>query len=210
MTPNVVIADDHAMIRKGIKLLLMSRLSLKNVDEAGSCSEVMSKLKHGQCTHLILDVVFPDGTSLEIVPVIKKLYPGIKIMIFSMQLGEIYSEAFRQYNIHYYLNKSSNEEETISYITRFLNDERPLTENKDTSGNNPFSSLSPRELEIMNYLLNGHKTNDIARMLNLGDSTVSTFKKRIFEKTGSSNIPQLIEMASVHILSTNDHPDRNE
>ena len=115
MTPYIIIADDHSMVRKGIKLLLMSRLGCKNVYEADSCNGLMNELKKGNCTHIILDVIFPDGTSLELVPSIKKIYPDVKIMIFSMQPVAIYAEAFRQYGIHYYLAKSSNEEDTVKY-----------------------------------------------------------------------------------------------
>src|ERR1039458_7252881 len=99
MVQHIVIADDHSMIRKGIKLLLEKRLGCNNVYEADSCNAVMNELKKGLCTHLILDVIFSDGTSLEIVPIIRKLYPKVRIMIFSMQPAEIYSEAFRQYDI---------------------------------------------------------------------------------------------------------------
>jgi len=181
----------------------MNRLSCKNVYEADSCNGLMNELKKGKCSHLILDIIFSDGTSLEIVPTIRKLYPDIKIMIFSMQLREIYAEAFRRYDIHHYLNKSAGEEETINYISKFVHDEAIPYDSKNTTNNNPFSSLTPRELEILYYLLNGYKTKDIATALNLGHSTVSTFKNRIFEKTGLSNMVQIIEMAAVYNLSAN-------
>jgi two-component system, NarL family, invasion response regulator UvrY len=199
MTPNIIVADDHAMIRKGIKLLLTSRLGYKNVSEADSCNALLNELKKGGCSHLVLDVVFPDGTSLEIVPTIKKLYPDVKIMIFSMQANDIYADAFRQYDIQYYLNKSSGEDHTINYLRRFLNDEAIIEDKNLPKKTNPFSSLAPRELEVLHYLLAGHKTTDIAQTLNLGNSTVSTMKNRIFEKTGVSNIAQLIELASLYL-----------
>ncbi len=197
---NIVIADDHTMIRAGIKLLLASRLSCKNVSEADSCSGLMHELKKGTCTHLILDVVFQDGTSLEMVPAIKKLYPDIRIMIFSMQLGEIYADVFRQYGVQYYLNKSSKEQDSINYIKRFLADEPIVYKGNTTAGNNPFSLLAPRELEVLHYLLIGYKTSDIARTLNLSSSTVSTFKMRIFEKTSSTSLAQLLELAGLNDL----------
>ena len=202
MTPNILIADDHSMIRKGIRLLLMTRLNYKNIQEADSCSGVMNELKKGGFTHIILDVILTDGSALEIVPVIKELYPDLKIMIFSMQPAEIYADAFRQYDIQYYLNKSVNEEETLKYFSRFLNNEPGFVyPAKDQGKQNLFSLLTPRELEILHYLLNGYRTQDIAQTLNLGNSTISTFKKRIFEKTGLTNLAQLYEMASVNDLA---------
>ena len=202
MVQNVIIADDHSMVRKGIKLLLTNRIGCRNVSEADSCNGLMNELKKGGCTHLILDVIFSDGTSLEVVPIIRRLYPDVKMMIFSMQPAAIYAEVFRQYDIHYYLPKSSGEEDTVNCITRFLNNEfQPRTSQNPSSSGNPFSHLAPRELEILHYLLNGSKTNDIAKTLNLSDSTVSTFKKRIFEKTGATSLAQLFELASLNNLS---------
>ena len=87
MQPNIILADDHSMVRKGMKLLIKSQLGCKNVTEASSCNELMNELQKKQCTHLIADVIFSDGTALEVVPTIRKLYPELHIMIFSMQLG---------------------------------------------------------------------------------------------------------------------------
>jgi|GEM_PF-139017 len=202
MQPNIVIADDHSMIRKGMKLLLKSQLGYKNVAEVSSCNELMNLLKNDNYTHLILDIIFADGTALEIAPAIRKLYPDIRIMIFSMQLSEVYSEAFKQYNIHYYLNKSLSEERSMQYISRFLNDQPASRGDEDNlHQKNPFSELAPRELEILHYLLNGHSTNNIASTLNLSTSTISTVKKRIMEKTDTSNITQLLELALLYNIN---------
>lgn len=202
MQPDIIIADDHSMIRKGMKLLLRSQLNCKNVTEVSSCNGLMVELKNRVCTHLILDMIFSDGTALEIVPVIRKLYPDLKIMIFSMQLGEVYADAFRQYNVHYYLNKSQDEDRSLLYIRRFLNNESvPQADSHDLAQKNPFTSLAPRELEILHYLLNGHHTNNIANTLNLSTSTISTVKKRIFEKTDTENITQLLELALLYNIS---------
>jgi DNA-binding NarL/FixJ family response regulator len=202
MQPHIIIADDHSMIRKGIKLLLMSQLGYRNVTEAGSCNELMNELKKNQCSHLILDVIFSDGTALEVISGIRELYPSIHVMIFSMQLTEVYAEAFRQYGVEYYLNKSTNEDETLQYLRRFLSNEsfKP-PQGIPVSTQNPFTLLSPRELEILHYLLNGHKTIDIAQNLNLSNSTVSTIKKRILEKTDTQSTTQLLELALLYNIS---------
>ncbi len=202
MQPEIIIADDHSMIRKGMKLLLRSQLHCKNVTEVSSCNGLMVELKNKRCTHLILDMIFSDGTALEVVPTIRSLYPDLKIMIFSMQLSEVYADAFRQYNIHYYLNKSQEEDRSLKYISKFLNNEpAPQGDVEDLAQKNPFTILAPRELEILHYLLNGHHTNAIAQTLNLSTSTISTVKKRIFEKTDTENITQLLELALLYQIS---------
>lgn len=202
MQPSIVIADDHSMVRKGMKLLLQANMGYKLVHEASSCAELMAVLQKTECSHLILDIIFSDGTALEVIGNIQKLYPDVRVMIFSMQLAEVYADAFKQYNVHYFLHKSSSEEHTKTYLSKFLNGEVPLPESGQAlSRKNPFAVLSPRELEVVHYLLNGYQTKDISRTLNLGMSTVSTLKKRIFEKTETENFKQLLELASLYDIN---------
>lgn len=202
MQPSILIADDHSMIRKGIKLLLQTNLGYTDVKEATSCAELMTELMKKDCTHLLLDIIFSDGTALEIIGNIKKLYPSLNIMIFTMQLAEVYAEAFRQYDVHHFLAKSTSEECTIIQLQRFLNNEAPVADQANAfSQKNPFTTLSPRELEVIHYLLNGHPTKQIAKTLNLGMSTVSTLKKRIYEKTETENMKQLLELASLYDIN---------
>lgn len=183
-------------------MLLMSQIGYRDIREAESCNQLLNELRAKQCSHLILDVIFSDGTALEVIPAIRDLYPDLKVMIFSMQLTEVYASAFKHYGIGHYLNKSTNEDDTISYMRKFLNDEMikmdccPMAQN-----HNPFSSLSPRELEILHYLLNGHKTVAIAQSLNLSNSTVSTIKKRILEKMDAQTVIQLLELAQLYNIS---------
>ncbi len=190
------------MVRKGIKLLLQVGLGYKDVHEVTTCSGLMAGLMKKRCTHLLLDIIFSDGTALEVIGNIRQLYPDMRIMIFSMQLAEVYADAFKQYDIHYFLSKSSSEEHTISLLKKFLNNEPPpATALNGFSQKNPFSTLSPRELEVIHYLLNGYQTKSIAKTLNLSMSTVSTLKKRIHEKTETENFKQLIELASLYNIN---------
>ncbi len=201
MNKNIIIADDHSMIRKGLKLILRSLL-LNNIEEAATCADLMRLLQKKECTHLLLDVIFPDGTALEIIPNIKQLYPDLKIMICSMQSPTVYAQAFKQYGVNYYLPKSMTEEETIFYLNRFMNDDNMLPIKSNMfSVNNPFSVLSPRELEVLHYVLGGHSTKSIADHMNLTMSTISTLKKRIFDKTYTDNLAQLLELATLHNIN---------
>lgn len=202
MPANIIIADDHSMVRKGIKLILKTMLGYNDITETDSCNELMKHIRQKKCTHLLLDIIFPDGTALEIIPNIKQLCPDIKIMMFSMQSADVYSDAFRQYGVNHFLPKSLSEEETVHNLRRFLNNEsiEPLN-SALFSNKNPFTSLSPRELEVLHYVLNGHHTKTISANLNLSMSTISTLKKRIFEKTGTENLTQLLELANLYNIS---------
>jgi len=198
----ILIADDHSMIRKGIKLLLQTHLTIKDVAEVSSGNGVMAELQKKDYTHLILDIILPDCTSLEIVPNIQRLYPDLKIMVFSMLNGSVYGEALKQYNIHYYLEKTSKEEDTIAFLDSFINHYNPAVAATTTdSSANPFKQLSARELEVLHYMLGGHGTKDISTVLNLRMNTVSTLKNRIFEKTETKNLKELMQLASLYNVS---------
>lgn len=201
MTPQILIVDDHSMIRKGVKILLQLNLGYQDVDEVSSCAELMSELKKKKYTHMLLDIILPDGTTLEILPNIRNLYPDLNIMMFSMQPANVYSDALKKYGIRYYLPKTSPEEKTISMLKSFLNNEIPTEKSADNGYHNPFSDLSARELEVLHYLLKGQGTKYISDVLNLRMNTISTMKKRIFEKTNTDNIKTLTELAVLYNVS---------
>lgn len=196
---NIIIADDHSMIRKGLKLYMQLNLGFNDIAEVSSCQDLMKELVKKKYTHLVLDLILSDGNTLEIIPNIRKVYPNLNIMIFSMQPAEIYGSAVKQYGIGHYLSKSAGEEEIIRLLQRFLMNESPARVTSGPAGqDNPFSALAPRELEILHYMLKGLGTKDIAETLNLKMSTVSTIKTRIFEKTNATNLKELIELATLY------------
>src|ERR1700734_1727778 len=100
MNKNILIADDHPVIRKALGYLLRHSFDNIEIAEASSCHEIMRELSRSAYSHLILDIVFTDGTVLEILHNIVRLYPGSKIMIFSMQPAGVYQRALQQYGIY--------------------------------------------------------------------------------------------------------------
>ncbi|MBK6635000.1 MAG: response regulator transcription factor [Chitinophagaceae bacterium] len=198
MQPKILIADDHSMIRKGLKLNLQLTLGYNDLHEVGTCNELMSELVKNKYTHLILDIILSDGSTLEVIPNIRRVYPDLHILIFSMQPAEIYGEALKQYGINYYMSKSVGEEEMIQLLQKFMHNEVPVRKNNIHVQDNPFATLAPRELEILHYVLKGIGTKDIAETLNLKMNTISTIKTRIFEKTTAGNIKELMELATLY------------
>lgn len=199
MPRRIILLDDHNMIRKGMKLFLQLNLGCENITETGSCSELLITLKKNAYTHLILDIILTDGNALEIIPTIRNLYPNLKILVFSMQPPEVYGEALKQYGIRHYVSKTASEEDILTALQDFMENKPRLVREPDANGNqNPFSLLSPRELEILHYVLKGVGTKQISDMLNIKMNTVSTLKFRIYEKTGTSNIRELIELAILY------------
>lgn len=198
MQPKILIADDHSMIRKGLKLHMQLTLGYTDLNEVGTCNELMSELVKNKYTHLVLDIILSDGSTLEVIPNIRRVYPDLRILIFSMQPAEIYGEALKQYGIQHYMSKSVGEEEMILILQKFMHNEEPVRKSNIHLQDNPFASLAPRELEILHYVLKGIGTKDIAENLNLKMNTISTIKSRIFEKTTADNIKELMELATLY------------
>jgi two-component system, NarL family, invasion response regulator UvrY len=202
MQPQILIADDHSMIRKGLKLFMQLNLGYDNIQEVATCNELMKELVKKKYTHLVLDIILSDGNTLEVIPNIRRVYPELAILIFSMQSAEIYGQAVKQYGITHYLSKSLGEEEINQSLQQFLQNEMPLRRTPVLENNeNPFSALAPRELEILHYILKGIGTKDIADNLNLKMNTISTIKNRIYEKTNAGNIKELMELATLYSVN---------
>lgn len=198
MQPKILLADDHSMIRKGLKLHMQLTLGFTDIHEVATCNELMKELVKNRYTHVILDIILSDGSTLEVIPNIRRVYPALNILIFSMQPAEIYGEALKQYGINYYMSKSVGEEEMVQILQKFMHNETPVRPTNIQHNDNPFKSLAPRELEILHYVLKGIGTKDIAESLNLKMNTISTLKNRIFEKTNAGNIKELMELATLY------------
>lgn len=199
--PKILIADDHSMIRKGLKLHMQLTLGFTDIQEVATCNELMKELVKNKYTHLVLDIILSDGSTLEVIPNIRRVYPALNILIFSMQPAEIYGEALKQYGINYYMSKSVGEEEMVQVLYKFMHNEMPVRQNNIQHQDNPFKALAPRELEILHYVLKGIGTKEIADNLNLKMNTISTLKNRIFEKTNAGNIKELMELATLYNVS---------
>lgn len=201
MQHKIILADDHFVIRKGLKLICEVQLGIPYVSEVASCNQLMKELLKNDYTHLILDLSLPDGSTLEIIPTIKKLYPKLQIMVFTMQSEVVYKRVLRNYSIRY-CSKAAQDKDTMQQLRQFLNNEAiPADNSSSDNSENPFALLSPRELEILHYLLQGLTNNEVAKSLNLKWNTISTVKNRIFEKTQTSNLLQLKELATVYKVS---------
>lgn len=201
--PSVLTADDHTIVRTGLHMLLQLRFGIAQFYEADSCAELLASVRRHKPTHLIVDSIFKDGNSLELMPALTALFPGLRVMVYSMLPAEVYAPAFRKYGVRHYLHKGSAQEAIEAMLQQFLFAPLPSAPIADaTASDNPFAQLSPRELEVLQYLLRGAAIGDTATALNLHKNTVSTLKSRIFEKTGAANLKDLIDKATAHQINS--------
>jgi DNA-binding NarL/FixJ family response regulator len=186
------------MTRKGLKLLVECHIGKEWVQEVWTCNQLLKELRSKTYTHLILDIFLSDGSALEVIPAIRSLYPELEILIFSMQPIPVYERALMPYRIGYFVSKEANEIETLRLMGQFLTNQRPAPSFGKRGGALPFSGMPAREMDVLHYLLKGWKTTKIADTLNLSVSTVSTLKSRIFERTKTRNVIELMELANIH------------
>jgi DNA-binding NarL/FixJ family response regulator len=204
----ILLADEYPLTRKGIRSLLQSQLSLIEVTEVGSCKELMRELVKREYTHLILDNILSDGSTLELLPNIRRVYPELRIMLLSRNSVDVYVNALKQYGIYYCLSKVTSEEETLLSLRRFLNNEQPARIiNNSVYQKNPFTVLATREFEICRLVVSGLRSKAIAEHLKIKINTVSTIKKRIFEKTFTNNLAELITLAELYNINNGINKD---
>ncbi|OMP80026.1 response regulator transcription factor [[Flexibacter] sp. ATCC 35208] len=191
---SVLLVDDHSIVHKGLKTIISDMLGYNDVDEVESCSALMAALNKKEYTHLILDMMLPDGHCLEVLPNIWNLYSGLIIAIFSQQTPGPYLGFLENYGVKKYITKSSPHQFVVRGITDFLNDGKCKIYD-GPSNETPFDNLSQRELEVLHYLLLGLKPREIQNRLAVSPQTVFTHTQRIYKKTNTDNIIDLKQLA---------------
>jgi two-component system, NarL family, invasion response regulator UvrY len=204
----LLLVDDHAIIRTGLKLLIQKSFAHFKIDEADDGNTAFEKIKHHDYDLIVMDVNMPNTDSFGILKSILAIKPATKIMMFSMNAEGIYAIRYLKMGAMGYLKKDASNDEIIKAITRVLNNKRYVSDelnerlitdlHSSHQSENPFTLLSPREFEIVQHLVNGDSVSEISCKLNVHTSTIGTHKARIFEKLGTHNIIDLLIMAKVH------------
>jgi DNA-binding NarL/FixJ family response regulator len=200
MEVKVLVVEDHSIVKMGLTAIL-NKLNVHKVADVSTCADLMMELDNNDYSHIILDIILPDGNTLEYIESINEKYPHLSILIHSMQPVEVYGKISNKYKIHSYLHKGASESEINYHLELFIKGQPLTIKKKVEDAGNPFSSLAVRELEILHYLLNGYRTKEIANSLGLKMNTVSTIKSNIFEKVKADSFTHLLQLAHVHQIS---------
>lgn len=202
-----LLADDHSLIRQGIIFILEDLELEHDYFQASNLSQILEQIKANPIDIAIIDAHFPDGNSLNILQEIKTIRPEIRILIFSGVDESTQSLKFINAGANGFLSKLSEEDEVkiailkIHQEGRYLSD---LTQNllmnsfQNKNQINPLINLTERELQIAEMYAEGFGNLEIANKLEIKQNTVSTIKKRIFEKLQIDNFVELIELMKNH------------
>ena len=188
----VLIADDHSIILSGIKMILSFQLKISNIFECNNLNQLIDCITLNKPSHLILDISFPEGSSLNILDEIIKKFPKLKIMILTMHSKIMFEHVLKQHKTLFFCEKKLSEAEITLKLESFLeNTEKSISSTEEI---NTKTTLSKREQKILQLLLKGKSTQNIGTELGIKSNTVSTLKNRIFEKLQVSNLVDLMQL----------------
>ncbi|PZR22001.1 MAG: DNA-binding response regulator [Flavobacterium psychrophilum] len=192
----ILLADDHSVVRQGVSLMLKDAFDAVDIEQADSFYETLNLVKDMEFDLLLLDINLPGGDSDTMIADVRGFQKDLKILMFSAYEEDQYGLRYYQAGAQGYINKLSSEERILEAVNAVLNGELYFENSvgapsiKDL---NPLESLSGRELEIAGMLVKGEGNLEIANKLGIGMSTVSTYKSRIFEKLGVTNVLAMAE-----------------
>ncbi|MHB8905270.1 MAG: response regulator [Melioribacteraceae bacterium] len=201
---NIFIADDHALIREGIKKILSTVSDIKLVGETADPYEISEQLGKVNCDILILDLSMPGKDGLDVLKEIKNFSPEIKILIMTMLPEDQFAKRTLKAGASGYLTKESAPDELITAIRRIAAGRKYVSQNlaeklaqdlEDNSDKPVQDLLSDREFQILKMMASGKSQTDIADELSISVSTVNTYRSRILEKLDLRTTADLIHFA---------------
>jgi two-component system, NarL family, response regulator NreC len=215
-TIKLLIADDHIVLRSGLRMLIDAQSDMEVVGEADNGSQVLVLAESLQPDLILLDLSMPGLGGLETLPLLKKIAPRTRILILTMHDDESYLRQALRDGASGYVLKRAADTELLSAIrsvmrgevylhpslTRVLLDDILPEVNANTS--NPWDALSEREREVLLRVARGYTSARIGEQLNLSPKTVDTYRARGMEKLGLRSRAALVQHALSHGLLSND------
>jgi DNA-binding NarL/FixJ family response regulator len=206
----VLLADDHAIIRDGLKQILADTDDLVVAGEAGNGLEVMQHVRNADWDVLVLDISMPGRNGLELIHLIKTEKPALPILVLSMHHEEQYAVRAFQAGASGYLTKESDGELLISAIRQVASGGVHLSAKvahllvrgvQPAHDPLPHTLLSDREYQVFNMLVQGKGLTEIGIELSLSVKTISTHKTHILQKMNLTNTTELVRYSLSHGLS---------
>jgi DNA-binding NarL/FixJ family response regulator len=205
----ILIADDHAILRTGIKEILLYDFPFALIEEVNDAEELLKKVISNQWDVVITDVQMPGRSGLDVLEQIKKSFPKLPVLVFSSHSENQYAVRVLRSGASGYITKDSAPHVLVDAVKQVLLGKKYITASVaeklvstlDHEHERPLhEQLSDREFEVMKLLVAGKSVSDIAEILSLSITTVSTYRARILQKMHMESNAELIYYAIEHDL----------
>jgi DNA-binding NarL/FixJ family response regulator len=205
----ILIADDHAVLRQGLKQILADEFEGVEFGEAATTQETLDRLHQGAWEVLVLDLHMPGRGGLEVLKEVRQHHPRLPVLVLSIFPEDQLAVRVLKAGAAGYLNKQAAPEELVQAVRKVCSGGRyvsaTLAENlagrlRRSADKLPHELLSDREFQVMQMLITGKSLKTIATELSLSIKTVSTFRARLLEKLGLQTNVQLVHYALGHGL----------
>ncbi|HTL10305.1 MAG TPA: response regulator transcription factor [Chitinophagaceae bacterium] len=208
MRKRFLLIDDHSIVRSALKLVIRQKHRNALIDECSHGAEAIKKAQVSAYDVIIVDLNIPQTDAPKLIQQLQELRPTTKLLIFTILPEAIFASRYFQLGVQGFLNKDCDEAEVSLAIETVLSGRRYLSarlSSKLLASNftirfqNPMEALSAREKQIVKLLVTGQTHGEIKRTLGIKHSTVGTYKHRIFQKLGVTNIVDLKEIANLYL-----------
>ncbi|MEW6569677.1 MAG: response regulator transcription factor [Nitrospirota bacterium] len=200
----ILIIDDHAIVRRGLKQIISETADMLSVDEACNGPEALAKLSQYHYDVVLLDISLPGGSGLDILRRIKSKKPKLPVLMLSVHSEEQYAVRSLKAGASGYLTKESAPDELIAAVKKISRGgkyvsssvaEKLVSELEPSDTKPCHESLSDREFEVMHMFASGKTLKEIAEELSLSIQTISTYRTRILDKMKMNSIADVIRYA---------------
>ena len=205
----ILLADDHEVVRRGLRDILASTFPRAQFIEVGTGDEVLSAIRNRRCDLLILDINMPGRTGVDVLREVKRLSPKISVLMLSVQPEDQYAVRCLKAGASGYLNKDCAEAEFVKAVHKVMSggryvsaqlSEKLALELQQPAIKDPHELLSDRELEVVRMIATGKSLTDIADTLHVSVKTISTYRSRSLLKMQMQSNADLIRYILDHKL----------
>lgn len=203
MKARVIIADDHQVVRQGLRDILSRTTDLQVVGEAVDGAEADALARTGKADLLILDIALPVRRGIQVLESLRADGIKLPVLFFSMYSADQYVEYTRHAGAQGFVGKDADETNLLRAIRRILAGASSFPARNRVApdagyGNDPFKTLSRREFEVMQALAGGTSIVEIAEKLGVSAQSVTTYRRRLMEKLSVKSNAELITLAILH------------
>ena len=206
----ILIVDDHAIFRAGLRQLLLEELTIECIAEANNSASALARLREEQWDIILLDINLPDRNGIDVLKSIRQENDKVPVLMLSMFSEEQYAIRAIRAGAAGYLTKDSSPDVLIQAIVNVVKGEKYISQSlaetmashlqKPKMEENPHNLLSDREYDIFTRLASGKTVSEIAEQLLLSVKTISTYRSRILKKMNLKNNADLTQYAFSHNL----------